>query len=262
MGFGPVFLSALPIVPLALWKGRNAGEKRKAELILIFCLLSYVLWFLEASQRGRHLLPAAAAFSLLAAVAFERFKEQGVFPRALGGAVLALGLGFGGVFNAGYNKQFVPVVLGAQSEEAFLTEKLWYFRDLMWINRHLGKETRLFPMVNPVHLYLDVDYIPTSVHLYGFLDWTQFGDAEGLHRRLRKEGFTHVFFDAAIFDGVTKGDSSVRRLEGRVGRLLRDLVTRYGELMYQDNRVVRSFRSLDGPKKIVRPVIYRLVGAT
>lgn len=259
-GYGPVFLSLLPLVPLALWWVRRSKEFRPALALFAFSSLFYLLWFFEAAQRGRHLMPGVAALSLLLALGVSRAIRLGMTPRLVAGGTLLLAIGLGTGFSGVYNAGFLPVAFGAESERSFLERKLWYYKDILWINRHLSRKDRLFPLINPVHFYLDAPYIPTSVHLHGFLDWTRLRDEKDLYRRLRDEGFTHVFIDSAVQSTATGREvDRVRRLERRVGLLFGQLAWRYGEVIYQDERLVPFYRSLDEPKRVIRPVVFRLV---
>ncbi|MFQ5913293.1 MAG: ArnT family glycosyltransferase [Nitrospinota bacterium] len=259
-GYGPAFLSLLPLLPLGLWSVKTRRAMQPALVLFAFSSLFYLLWLFVAAQRARHLLPAVAVLSLLLAIGTSQALRLGTVASLVAGGSFLLAVGTGVGFNGVYNAQFLPVVFGAEPERSFLERKLWYYKDVMWINQHLSSRDKVFPLIIPVHLYLDVNYVPTSIHIHGFLDWTRLRDEEELYRRLKDEGFTHVFFDSAVLSQAESRQSDrVQRLERHVALLFKKLVDRYGEVLYQDRRMVPFYRSLDWPRKSVRPVVVRLL---
>jgi hypothetical protein len=153
---GGEFLSPLLVAfaPLALL----APCRMRVRLAAVAGIAVYVgAWFLT-TQQARFLVPLAPALALLAALGILALAARGRVGRlvvvGVTSAALLAGLGISGVYAA----QFMPVALGRESEEEFLTRKASLYDGVEWMNERLGQEDKVLLNVWTL-LYLDVPYV-------------------------------------------------------------------------------------------------------
>lgn len=105
-------------------------------------LLYVVLWFVT-SQQARFLVPLMPVLAVLGALGALSLAREGRLGRlvvvAATGVALFVGLGASTVYAA----QFAPVVLGHQSKQQFLREKVSNYGGVEWLNQRLGRRDRV-----------------------------------------------------------------------------------------------------------------------
>lgn len=115
----PLYLVFLPLLFVA-WKKLS----KEARVIALYCALALVVWYLTPQTGGgRFILPYLPAFSILVALVLAQFQKQRFFYRFLLFLVVfntVITIGFRGIANA----RFLPVILGTESKEEFLTNNL------------------------------------------------------------------------------------------------------------------------------------------
>jgi hypothetical protein len=138
---GGQYLSPLFLIfaPVALFLCRA----RTAVLLAWGAVLLYtVAWFLT-TQQARFLVPLMPPLAVLAALGTLTLARQSRLSRLLATLVtagaLAVGLGASTVYAA----QFAPVVLGIESKQQFLREKVSNYDGVAWLNRRLGPRARV-----------------------------------------------------------------------------------------------------------------------
>jgi hypothetical protein len=119
------YLGALPVLlgPVVLWRARQWGER---QALVLASLMYFGFWF-AGSQQARFLvpiLPVAAALVAEAAVAL--WRGRALHRLAVAAAVFpAIAVGAAGTL--AYDAQLARVVLGLESEGAYLSRKAWYY---------------------------------------------------------------------------------------------------------------------------------------
>ena len=132
----PLFLL---FAPLSLFVARW----RRAAAIVLTAVAAYVLgWFFNV-QDARYLFFAMPPLALLAAVGIVWLAGGGRVPRFLATAVPIGAFAVGLAVSAVYTARFVPVVLGRESDEAFLTRTVSYYEATAWLNRNLPADARV-----------------------------------------------------------------------------------------------------------------------
>jgi hypothetical protein len=184
VGVGPLFLGFLPLVFLI--------RKRKLHLfILLFALCFYLAWF-PFSQYGRFLLPAFALLCIPIAGGFYALCQRAKIVKYAAVIALAvwLALGIGVVIQQ--TVQFLPVVVGLESRDDFLSRTVWFYKDIQWMNGNLPEDAVVFSDPKMLY-YLDRKYIWGRFRDQGSIDYSQLADVEALAARLRELGVTHQF---------------------------------------------------------------------
>jgi 4-amino-4-deoxy-L-arabinose transferase-like glycosyltransferase len=119
-------------------------------------LLFVAAWFVT-TQQARFLVPLMPVLAVLAALGALTLASRGRLGRALvvagSAAAFAVGLGASVVYTA----QFVPVVVGTQSKDRFLEEKVSNYDGVEWLNRELGPHQKVATDIWAL-LYLKVPY--------------------------------------------------------------------------------------------------------
>ena len=255
-GYGPVFLAFCPLI-FVVWK-REIQWRSLLCVLFFFIVIFYVIWFIGAVQRGRHLLPIMPLVSILVAVGISQIWV--IADRLLQfvmGAFLLVGLVFHLAVGVIYNAQFISVVLGGETESEHLTRKLHYYKDATWLNKNIEKNARVLHFYRTINYYLDVDYYFASIYFQGGIDWANMDQSEKLLSQLRTMGITHIFVDLKLndlFQDVTKLDRSY----GNLVKSVREVVTRYGQEIYRDTRMVAKFRTLNRGQQPVETVVYKI----
>jgi hypothetical protein len=132
--FGPLVLAFAPLLLFSRW---DKPVARFAALFWSFFFVSILL----SSQMGRYLLPAYALGLALAISGAARIAARNRKVAAAGCSItIALFLMFAAASDAVYARDFLPVVLGIESENAFLERMAPDYRTVEFINRTLQPE--------------------------------------------------------------------------------------------------------------------------
>lgn len=147
----PLFLAFTPAAFL------SPRARRPAAVVAVASAFYVGAWFVS-SQQARFLLPLMAPLAVLAAVGMCELARRGKVARAIvataTAGVLLAGLGVTAV----YVRQFIPVVVGTESRDTFLSQKTSYYDGIRWLNTHLPQDARV--LYGPASgLYLDRDYL-------------------------------------------------------------------------------------------------------
>ena len=186
--FGPIILAFAPLLLFARWKNPVA---RIAGLFWATMFLSNV-W---SSQMGRFLLPVYALSLALVLSGVSTIAEKG--RRAVStacGITIFVFLVFAGASDAVYARDFLPVVFGIQSQDAFLERMAPDYHTVEFINRELSQQ-RGAPgdgsvMVFFRHLYylhdLRVPFVDGSPEYSWLMDPARYNDPDKLLAHLHE----------------------------------------------------------------------------
>jgi hypothetical protein len=155
--FGPLVLAFAPLLLFSRW---DKPVARFAALFWSFFFVSILL----SSQMGRYLLPAYALGLALAISGAARIAARNWKVAAAGCSItIALFLMFAAASDAVYARDFLPVVLGIESENAFLERMAPDYRTVEFINRTLQPELSRGETGNVMvffrHHYLRVPFV-------------------------------------------------------------------------------------------------------
>jgi hypothetical protein len=125
--------------PLSLFVARW----RRAAVIVLAAVAVYVVgWFFNV-QDARYLFFALPPLAVLTAVGIDWLAGAGRVGRLLAVAVPVGAFAVGLAVSAVYTSRFVPVVVGRESDEAFLTRAVSYYEATAWLNRNLPANARV-----------------------------------------------------------------------------------------------------------------------
>jgi hypothetical protein len=144
----PLFLIFAPAA-LLYRRGRTAVLFTWAGVLLFV-----IAWFVT-TQQARFLVPVMPALAVLAALGALALIRQGRLARrlviAITAGALAVGLGASTV----YASQFVPVLVGSESTQQFLREKVSNYDGVEWLDQMLGPRDTLATDIWALY-YLDM----------------------------------------------------------------------------------------------------------
>jgi len=206
---GPLFLS---LMPFSMWHLR-----RREVRLLWYVVVGYgTLWFL-GSQQARFLLPVVPLAAALCAVGLRALEEVGGGLRLTARFILAGALISGTLGTIVFDAPALPVVLGRQSRQAYLSQNAIFYEDFDWINRTLPAGTRLLLTVRTGY-YLRRPFV-------GLAPWNSNDELRAL---LARERISHVFCTEKDCDAVRAHLIAVRVIrEGQSrGPLNRRLMAR------------------------------------
>ena len=116
----PIYLLTLPVLLMVMSK-LSFTEK----IVAFYCFCAFVIWYITPrTGGGRFLLPYLPVFSLLVGIVIFRIEKDHAFIKkciiVIAIFVSILSIGYRGLANARY----IPVILGQQTKEEFLTKNL------------------------------------------------------------------------------------------------------------------------------------------
>jgi hypothetical protein len=119
------FLNPLPflLAPVIVWR---AYQERERRTILGFCVLWFLFW-LKTAQIARYLVPIQPFAAVLAADAAVFLASSSRLRRRLSITCCGLFVGFSTLTVVLYDTQFLRVVLGVETREAYLTRTSWFY---------------------------------------------------------------------------------------------------------------------------------------
>jgi len=119
-----VYILFLPLVVWLVLRKEKGKSMSVLKIIGLYCLLAVVVWyFTPRTGGGRFILAYLPAFSLLCVAVVHEFWNKRIFSNLLVGIIILASL-----FSISYrfvaNTKYLPVILGQQTKQAFLTKYL------------------------------------------------------------------------------------------------------------------------------------------
>jgi hypothetical protein len=149
------FLNPLPFLfaPVILWRVR---QNREARAVLAVCVLWFLLW-LKTAQIARYLVPIQPLAAILVSDAALFMFASSAVRRRLATVCCALFVGFSSLTAILYDSQFLRVVLGLESREAYLSRSSWFYPLYKDVEKELGGDAH----PGPSSVYVLTDEGPT-----------------------------------------------------------------------------------------------------
>jgi hypothetical protein len=163
----PIYLIVLPLI---IYRYRNFSTKIK--LLFIYIFAGFSIWFLiEQPRGGRFLLPYLPVLSIVSVYAISLVKHRVLKKYLILLLVLVSFISIG--YRSIANVKFIPVILGQESRQQFLTKYLnfsfgdFYDTDNYFKNHLTNKDTVLLFGFGKLY-YVDFNFIDSS--------WVKNGD--------------------------------------------------------------------------------------
>jgi len=223
---GPLLLALTPLLAV-VWRGLKREEQAIAGHLLLFFGVNYALWLVGLARSAllvqtRLLLPVFGAVAVLGAVALDRLTilrrpQLAVDWLARAVVSLTLALLLFSTLTTFLQINPMPVVLGLESRDDYLTRRLGVYQVVMTTLNELPPESRIIFLWEPRSYACQVDCWPDAL-LDRFLHLTYLHlDAEAIAREWQRAGVTHVLLhqqgmEAIIeagFDPVTPRDLAI-----------------------------------------------------
>lgn len=185
-GLGLLTFSFLPVFFLF-------GKKhiRKYSWLIFFSLPFFTVWVIF-SQHGRFLLPLLVLWCIPCADTAFRLIQRGGYFRLLTIFILLLGIGMGAALAPVYASRFIPVVIGMESRDEFLSNTTLFYQDIQWMNENLPADARV--MSDFVNLYyLDRPSIWMQARNSAWIDYSRVKTTEDVLKQALALGITHIF---------------------------------------------------------------------
>jgi hypothetical protein len=205
------FLSPLILLlaPVVIWRARRPGERQGLALVAL-------CWFgtwLATAHIARYLLPIQPLAAVLAADALKDLLASTTFRRRLAVATAAVFIAFGAFTTLLYDAQFVSVVVGRESEDAYLRRTSWFYLAHQDLARELPGSSRVLTDDVPTY-YLRIPHQRMAPADY-------LGGPERLTEVIRAGRFSHV---------VVHGNAEIIALVSRLAPRVRQVWTRAYEM--------------------------------
>lgn len=190
------FLNPLPFLfaPIILWRARKEGPLRS---LLIVCVLWFLLW-LKTAQIARYLVPVQAIACALVGDAAVFMLSSSALRRRIAAFSCAVFIGFSALTAGFYDSQFLRVVFGVESREAYLARTSWYYTLYQELGRELPRDAYLLTDESPTY------YLPLRHDRLRSVDFL--GGADHLRALIREHPYTHILVhNGAEIDEVLLG---------------------------------------------------------
>lgn len=155
----PVFLILSPLILVKIWQ-----EDRLTKITALYFLFGYIFWFFSPPSSARYLLPFIPALILVCMKVLASSTKR-IQKIAIGAIILACLLNLGSRMIA--TQKFLPVVLGKQTKDEFLSQRLNFdygdFYDVDGYFKENIKEDDLVLIYNIHNLYyVDFPFVHES----------------------------------------------------------------------------------------------------
>lgn len=216
--------------------------------LFLYVLIYYTLWF-RIDQHGMFLIPVFTVLFLIAGYVVFKLSDIGKIFRLSCYTVVIVALSFSLGMAMIYNSQFIPVVFGMESKQNFLSQRVWYYKGITYINERLPKDAKILFDSN-MHYYLDKPYIGED-----FIDYEQLETVDDLVNRLRELGVTHVFTPEPQTRFAEQPEDKPEEIHYK--RLRRELRGKYLTEVYHGKDTINLSRTLSQTEE-VEVYIYKL----
>ncbi|NOZ23695.1 MAG: hypothetical protein GXP25_21680 [Planctomycetes bacterium] len=184
---GPLYVALLPF---CVWA---AVRSCVARMLFVFAVLYYIMWYYTAPYVDlHHLMPALPALALIGAAGLSASSLCRGRLKIVPTGFVVVALLYSYAVTAIYAAQFAPYVFGRTGRDDLLRRTTWYYDDIVWMNRNLGKEDKVAMAVAPTY-YLDIPHIHLAPYRQGWIDFSKVHGAGEVAQALRRKGVTHVF---------------------------------------------------------------------
>lgn len=202
-GYGPLLL-LLPLFLIPLSNQISNETKKFIKISSIYMVGVWILWYLLAIQRTRHLLPMLMLLTLVFSIYLHDLKKNNFYNNFILKQTLSfffiLFFGFGFVVNFIFTKQFIPVTIGKIDRNTFLDQKLPYYKGVIWANENLPKGSKIFNYIGNRTYYIKHKSYYASPYFQGKYDFTQIKDVNLFYQKLKQDGFTHIMSNVQVYD--------------------------------------------------------------
>jgi 4-amino-4-deoxy-L-arabinose transferase-like glycosyltransferase len=248
----PLFLTFIPL--LFLFFAENGTIKR---LAILSGLFFGFWWFFLGGREFRWLMPIVPLCSVIVAYVMFRLLQAELKLKAvvLGSAwvYFLFSVGVGAV----YNSKFFPVVLGLESKQEFLLEKVRNYDVKRFINEKLPNNSKILSFLRPCCYYIDREYVKALPRYSGLIDYSKIETPEQLLEKLKELGVTHIVKEGR-FTMEDSGKGFVDKEEAKIYMTLyRGLEDKYLEVIYHKELPVFKKRTMP-EKEIAEVYLYEV----
>ncbi|MGK7875787.1 MAG: ArnT family glycosyltransferase [Xenococcaceae cyanobacterium] len=233
--FGPAFLMFMPFLIVTPKTRQNT---------IIWYLLSvaslFYLFLFSVMQWARWFLPAFALLAIpVGAILAELLEDR----RRILRWIAVLGIAFHVLSGLGIDilhvRKYVPVALGQESKDVFLSQNTWYYDAFQDINRNFPN-SKIFLMAWYSAYYLDQPYVVGLADRQGVVSYSEMETGEDLIKRLHELNITHVLLESDLSFSDNPKASMVGSLKHQAGMLFTQIadcclkpVKSYSETRYR-----------------------------
>jgi len=202
---GPLYLALLPLL---LW-----GSRPRAWRLIGWALAPVWLWWLISAQYSRYFLPGLAWLAAPAAWAAAEAAQRGRWSRRVLPEVVAAGLVLAILFNLPGAAMALPVVLGTQSMESYLTSvQPGLYAALQFLNRAIPESAKVISYGEPRLFWLDRPYLWGEPNYHRLLDYDRMKTPADLLAAYRNLGISHVLVNPQFFPGGARSPQRIAAL--------------------------------------------------
>jgi len=219
------YLSPLPVLMAPLFVLR-AYQERKWRAALLGAVLGLLVIWSAGVHAARYAIPIEPLLSVLAADALCWLASFGGRRRAIAVVTAGTFLLVGTVSALVYDRQFVAVTFGRESEEAFLRRNTWYYDPLREACASLPPGGRILTNAQRPTFYLDCPQ--------GRANDDDFQDPTRLRQAISKGRYTEI---------LILGNESLERTLGARAPELQRVWQREVEVMVSRTRNIRDRRT-------------------
>ncbi|NQT00207.1 MAG: glycosyltransferase family 39 protein, partial [Candidatus Omnitrophica bacterium] len=226
---GPVYLMFIPCLLFL------RGVDKRIKYLLLFVAGYALVWMAMPIQFSRYFLPCSAALSIVAGYAISRVAEGDWAIRRVALAFVMVVFCFNAMLLLAKHHFRIPVVLGIETRQSFLTKRVDSYKAIEYINSNLSDSEKVL-LFEPRSYYVQRPYIKGDPQFQMMLDYTTFSDADDLLRELKQLGITHLLLNSNLLNSFSaEAIEGMRPSYDALHRLLNQSLYEQLELLHTSN---------------------------
>lgn len=170
-------------------------RKPRAVGFLLWSFLFFWVFWAATSQQLRYLIPTLALLGVACGWGIPRLQERGPLLKWTAGIALTAWLVFVPVLTAWRLRDAIPVALGQEAPEIYLTRTFAGYDAMDWASKNTGATATFAIYGEPRNFYLKRKYFWADDPHNNLVDYTQVVSGRALIDALKKLGATHILLN-------------------------------------------------------------------
>lgn len=212
--------------------------KRKPQAVrfLLWSFLFFWVFWAATSQQLRYLIPNLGLLSVAGGWGIVRMESRSAFLRWTVAVALTAWLVFVPALTAWRLRDVVPVVLGEQTPQEFLSRAFAGFDAMTWASKNTPPDAVFAVYGEPRNFYLKRKYFWADHSHHTLIDYPNIHNGEQLIEALKKQGATHLLWNTRAAQNGGFGGPPDEIEEALEQKLLTELYEARGYRVFQLKR--------------------------
>ena len=190
---GPFFLAFVPCL------GLMKGVSKTVKYLLIYSIGGLIVGSIFTTS-SRYMIPVYSSFFIIGAYAAYRLIDSYKPFNKVVPVIILASLLFNIIPVAGLAYIRLPVAIGIETKEQYLSRRIGMYDVAQYINRNLGDDVKILTM-DPRGYYLNKPYIMGTRGRQGYLRYDNIHNVSQVLDMLKKHKITHLLINEVLIKG-------------------------------------------------------------